>query len=531
MNSKRLGCLSPIAILSGFTALIILLAIEVISGNSIFSPGALNAQAGPMLGGITSHADLGKDCGACHPSLLSGRTMSDLCLTCHSNIQAEIQDSTSLHGVFAKSGVLTCQSCHTEHKGPNGPLTVMSSISFPHETTGFALTAHQTRSPGVPFMCSDCHTESIARFDQQICADCHRTLDIVFTTAHRLEFGDDCLACHDGHDRFSDFDHSKAPFALTGKHLGPACSACHLDARTVADLQNTPAACESCHLEDDAHQGRFGTNCGVCHSPEGWEPAKFDHNLAAFKLEGQHASVKCEQCHLNGVFAGTPQDCYSCHAQDDEHNGQFGKDCAACHTPQTWDDAKVDHNLFAFKLEGQHARVKCEQCHLNGVFAGTPQDCYSCHAQDDEHNGQFGKDCAACHTPTNWENATFDHSLSAFPLTGAHVNVACQECHVNNQFKGLSSACVNCHADPPFHAGAFGNACQSCHNTAAWAPASFNLSHPQPAVDEHGSGIFHGGASCRTCHPSTVYTYTCLSCHSDNQGGEGGEGHEGGDDD
>ncbi len=410
----------------------------------MFSPGALSAQAGPMQGGITSHAELDKNCGACHPSLLSGRTMSDLCLTCHSNIQAEIQDSTSLHGVFAKTSVLTCQNCHTEHKGPNGSLTVMSSVSFPHETTGFALTAHQARSAGVPFTCSDCHTESIARFDQQTCTDCHRTLDTVFTTAHRLEFGDDCLACHDGHDRFSNFDHSKTPFALTGKHLSLACSACHLDARTIADLQNTPAACESCHREDDAHEGRFGANCGVCHSPEGWEPAEFDHNLAAFKLEGQHA------------------------------------------------------------------RVKCEQCHLNGVFAGTPQDCYSCHAQDDDHNGQFGRDCAACHNPSNWENATFDHSRSNFPLTGAHVNVACERCHTDGQFKGLSSACIACHAEPAFHAGLFDTDCTACHSTVAWTPARFNGAHTFPL--NHG-----GGASCATCHPSSLTTYTCYGCHEHNE--------------
>jgi hypothetical protein len=109
-------------------------------------------------------------------------------------------------------------------------------------------------------------------------------------------------------------------------------------------------------------------------------------------------------------------------------------------------------------------------------------------------------------------------------LTGAHVNVRCESCHGNNRFAGTPTACVACHGEPAWHAGALGTNCASCHNTSAWRPASFNLSHPEPRVKEHGTGINHGGASCQTCHPSTVRSYTCLACHSDNQGGEGDEG-------
>ena len=30
--------------------------------------------------------------------------------------------------------------------------------------------------------------------------------------------------------------------------------------------------------------------------------------------------------------------------------------------------AEIDHNLFAFKLDGAHAQVRCEECHQNGVI-------------------------------------------------------------------------------------------------------------------------------------------------------------------
>jgi hypothetical protein len=280
-------------------------------------------------------------------------------------------------------------------------------------------------------------------------------MDVAFTQAHVLSFGTDCLACHDGVDRFGeDFNHSAFTFQLKGGHANVACTKCHLDARTIADLQSAPQDCFSCHQKDDEHGGKFGQNCSACHSPDGWEPANFDHNLSAFKLEGEHTEVACEKCHVNNVFQGTPTDCYSCHQKDDEHNGEFGTDCASCHTPKSW------------------------------------------------------------------EGASFDHSRSNFPLTGAHAQVRCEDCHQNGVFKGTSSTCVSCHTDPAFHVGALGTDCASCHNTSNWNQATFNLSHPEPNAEEGGSGINHGGASCRQCHPSTVREAVCTDCH---EGGiEGG---------
>ena len=49
-------------------------------------------------------------------------------------------------------------------------------------------------------------------------------------------------------------------------------------------------------------------------------------------------SVACASCHKNNVYAGTPTDCYSCHAQDDVHNGRNGTDCGRCHNTRSWGD-------------------------------------------------------------------------------------------------------------------------------------------------------------------------------------------------
>lgn len=525
MHNNRLGCFTSTGIIATFITLFAIVGFAFASGSQMFSAGALNAELGQSYGGVNSHAQI-TECSACHAAPFGAETMADRCASCHTDIAAQMFDVAKLHGaIMQKSSVLSCRDCHPEHRGANASLTDLGENTFPHEALGFSLNGHQLTAARTAFTCKDCHAEDVTTFASDSCDSCHRQMDTAFTQAHTLSFGTDCLACHDGVDKYgSDFTHSAFVFQLNGKHADVPCTKCHLDARTVADLQSAPQDCFSCHQQDDKHAGKYGQDCAVCHSPDGWLPAKFDHNLAVFKLEGEHEEVACENCHKNNIFAGTPQDCFSCHQQDDEHNGKFGQDCAVCHSPNGWEPATFNHDLSAFKLEGKHADVSCESCHQNNIFKGTPQDCYSCHQKDDEHNGQFGTDCAACHDSSDWDNATFDHTRSNFPLTGAHINVACENCHQNGVFKGAPSTCISCHADPAFHAGAFGAECASCHNTSNWNQAGFNFAHPEPSAEEGGSGITHGGATCRQCHPATVKEASCTACHDSNNpgGGEGG---------
>ena len=170
-------------------------------------------------------------------------------------------------------------------------------------------------------------------------------------------------------------------------------------------------------------------------------------------------------------------------------------------------------------------KLHAKSCHRNNVFLGTPKDCYSCHQQADAHNGQFGTDCSACHNPSSWDNTDFDHNRTKFPLTNGHAGVACERCHSNGQFAGLATTCSTCHADPAFHAGMFGLDCASCHTVENWA-AKYNGPHPGIA-DEGGSGVNHGGGTCRSCHTQTLREATCTQCHEGNPegGGEGGDDH------
>jgi hypothetical protein len=171
-----------------------------------------------------------------------------------------------------------------------------------------------------------------------------------------------------------------------------------------------------------------------------------------------------------------------------------------------------DHSRVAFKLEGKHQGLVCESCHLNvrtsADFKSLSTDCGVCHLKDDAHNGEFGKDCGDCHKAAAWKPATFDHNLSAFKLDGKHINVACDQCHINNVFKGTATDCAACHVDPDYHAGMFpGQACSACHSTAAWQPAPYNGPHTFP--------INHGekNNTCADCHQPTLRQWTCYTCH------------------
>jgi len=387
-------------------------------------------------------------------------------------------------------------------------------------------------------LCVNCHGEIAGQMQSMVALH-----GAMYQTNPKLE----CRDCHPEH-RGADapltvmaggeFPHELLGFSLNGHRLTVrneafTCSDCHQDDISVFATDS----CEACHRQMEmaftqAHVLSYGTVCLDCHDGVDRFGANFNHNIAQFKLTGGHREVACAQCHLGARqltdFTVASQDCYACHRTDDPHETRFGTDCSACHTTDDWEAVTFDHNLSAFRLDGKHAEVVCESCHQNG-YQGTPSDCYSCHSQDDEHAGRFGTDCAACHTSFDWENVTFDHNRSNFPLDGAHVDVACEACHTGGQFAGLSTQCVACHADPDFHLGAFNTNCAECHSTASWVPARFNLAHPEPRVDEEGTGVNHGRTTCRTCHPATVRSFTCLECHSDNQGGEGEE-HEGGDD-
>jgi hypothetical protein len=180
--------------------------------------------------------------------------------------------------------------------------------------------------------------------------------------------------------------------------------------------------------------------------------------------------------------------------------------------------------------------VQCSQCHTNNNYNLTSTACVSCHLKDfqgtnnpNHVSANLPQQCDVCHNTSAWSPATFNHNNTSFPLTGAHVNLDCAKCHVNNNYTTLPTDCFGCHkadyqgTNSPNHVSAgFPNTCAVCHTTSTWLGATFNHTW---------FNINHGNANgvCATCHTnsSNYSIFQCTNCHTksntDSQhGGVGG---------
>lgn len=89
------------------------------------------------------------------------------------------------------------------------------------------------------------------------------------------------------------------------------------------------------------------------------------------------------------------------------------------------------------------------------------------------------------------KNSDFDHFSTGFPLSGQHIEVACEACHVKGVFKGTPKLCAGCHngrtspGKPSTHFVTT-EACDDCHTTFGWERAAM----------DHTSVI----GDCKSCH-------------------------------
>lgn len=459
MNKKRLGCITTGGLIALAITFVFVGVSYALTENQMFSPGDLSSQSsGQQMGGIKSHEDLENHCQSCHPAPWDKKDMGDLCLDCHTGVQAQITDIHSLHGaVMIDMTTGDCRLCHTDHRGISGDLTIYDGNNFPHYLVGYSLQAHQQLEWDRDIICQDCHPSSFRDFDPIICSDCHFEVDQYFTDAHITSFDIICTACHDGVEGFNhNYDHSQANFQLTGAHLETACVNCHIGAKDLTMFDAAPSNCSACHLDQDIHAGNLGSSCEDCHNPTAWSPALFDHYQTGFILDGSHFDLSCDECHLDPTFQGLDPTCISCHLEDDAHQNQLGSDCAFCHVTTIWGEVNFNH-------EGPYA-----------------ENCSTCHQGDAPINHYQGQ-CSACHVISAWLPATFNHTVAQ------------------------ATDCLSCHT-PDRPENHFPGQCSICHFTTKWKPA--NLNHTFP-INHHGAG-----GTCSKCHTtSNYYAYTCYVCH------------------
>jgi hypothetical protein len=420
--------------------------------------------------------------------------------------------------------------------------------------------------------CLDCHDpgEGVSAVK---CLACHKPLQERITAGKGLHARPeyrDCKACHVEHQGVeyelvwwgkagqASFDHAQTGHPLAGKHATLACNQCH----KMRSYLGNVTVCASCHK--DEHRGQFaGRACSSCHTEQAWKPAPgFDHARTTWPLTGRHAPVACEKCHTQRrpdpanaavtyrVFRAVGgRDCASCH--EDVHEGRLGVACATCHTTSGWRGSvattRFDHSKTAYPLTGRHAGVSCGKCHVPGRPMRLKHDrCTDCHA--DAHAGQLarradGGRCESCHDVNGFRPARFgpeDHAKTAYALLGAHLAIACDQCHrpgiagaPRNPSVPLrfgSTRCADCHRDP--HQGEAARfvakgGCETCHRVDSWRQVAFD--HAQTRYPLSGS---HARVACTPCHrrsaapgaPAVLrfagVTQTCDGCHRDPHQGQ-----------
>lgn len=452
---------------------------------------------------IAGHAKFETDCGKCHAKF-NKAGQSKLCLDCHKETAADIQNKTGFHGRLKEND---CRTCHTEHKGRKAIISFVDEKNFNHNQTDFKLKgAHG----GPKILCKECHKPGIQyRKAPHECIGCHKKDD-----THKGSLGAKCETCHHEKDwKDATFDHAKTKFPLLGKHDEVKCQDCHKD----TNYKETPKACIACHRKDDTHKGRFGEKCQTCHNERDWKTILFNHDKSTkFALHGKHRTTDCESCHKAPLYKEKPRTtCIACHRPDDVHKGSLGEKCETCHNERSWTTTSFNHDKDTkFPLRDKHKSAKCQSCHSGANYKEKlPLNCYGCHKKQDEHKGKYGEKCETCHGEKTWKPSTFNHDRDTkYMLRGKHFKVKCESCHKGSLYKDkLTSVCYDCHQSDDKHKGQEGKKCEQCHSEKDWKETSFDHSKSKfPLLGKHYK------VECKKCHLSLQFKDApsdCYACH------------------
>ena len=297
----------------------------------------------------------------------------------------------------------------------------------------------------------------------------------------------------------------------------------------------------------------------------------FDHSRTGFILKDVHLTLKCEQCHVDGIFKNTPKVCSGCHTLGTRvaskpkpiNHVPTTAECDSCHISTTsflvnsykhvgvTGNCKSCHNGMYLGVKGQpqvHIPTlqPCETCHTNtSTFVswrmdhtGMTSDCFNCHGGPAGEPGIVGtypsvtsfnpfthlpmqtppQDCSACHIGfVSFLGATFRHTSTT---------AACSTCH-SGQLVGVVSINPSIHTPLPS-----GTTCDTCH-TNVLTGLPYSLSPTFLGVTFHQTALGSGttapaGMTCATCHSGAYIsqnamgkgtthiptTADCVTCHT-----------------
>ena len=229
-----------------------------------------------------------------------------------------------------------------------------------------------------------------------------------------------------------------------------------------------------------------------------------------------------------GIVLGLPLAVSAQQVAGTSPHGPLAEACSVCHSPEAWSPARIDRSFdhrkaARFPLIGAHVTASCRACHVSLDFQGTPRGCASCHT--DPHRGEVGNDCARCHSTRSFldrAGMTGAHQLTRFPLTGTHLTIDCEACHVAPRgrlvFVAISGECSSCHLrdyqgtqDPNHGTAGFSTDCVQCHATVSWLRTRFDHASTGFALTGAHLRIF-----CSQCHGVGQFQAlpsACVSCH------------------
>jgi hypothetical protein len=289
-----------------------------------------------------------------------------------------------------------------------------------------------------------------------------------------------------------------------------ACAKCH-DPKTAWGKKPPFARCEDCH--HDAHAGKAllggkAAACASCHDVSGFTKSTMlvsAHDQTGYPLEGAHVRAACGSCHTRApAGAGSV-------AALGSSRVRLQMPFAAC------TDCHGDPHRRSFASAGTSAAQAVSPKGAPRGAAAKPG------RRRETASSRVGSACLACHDMSRFVPARYDakaHGASAYPLLGAHLATPCSACHGELiarppahstvaadsaglrvlRFVDTRRKCDQCHTNPhgqQFAGRAGGEACETCHDLAAFAPAS-RFDHGQ------GSGFHlegeHAKTPCSGCH-------------------------------
>jgi hypothetical protein len=184
-------------------------------------------------------------CVACHRGSMD-EELPVACVSCHKNAD-----------IHQESLGDRCESCHSD-------LGWLVELRFDHDLTTFPLVGSHAVAP-----CETCHFDKRYHDTGSGCIDCHAKDD-----DHQGSLGEQCASCHNPNGwAFWTFDHdTQTEFLLQGAHKELACNSCHAPGGPAAE--DMARICQVCHRKDDVHRGRFGKNCGQCHTNDSFSEVR-----------------------------------------------------------------------------------------------------------------------------------------------------------------------------------------------------------------------------------------------------------------